>query len=122
LHGTIQVSLESKYDAKHKLAKNRRGSATTVMIQHSYLELHYFSVEKNSNNHNPKSIHLHGTIQVSLESKYDAKHKLAKNRRGSAMTVMIRHTYLELHYFSVEKTQTTITPRVSSRMAQYRYH
>jgi hypothetical protein len=69
----------------------------TVMIRHTYLELHYFWVKKNSKDHNPKSILSIGTIQVSLESKYTVKHKLARNRRGSAMTVMIRHTYLDRH-------------------------
>ncbi len=82
------------------------------MIQHTYLELHYSLVETTQMTR----------IQVSLDSKYDAKHKLGKNRRGSTTTVMIWHSYLELHYFSVEKTQTTVTPRVSSHMVQYRYH
>jgi hypothetical protein len=38
-----------------------------------------------------------------LQRQHDAKHKLAKNRRGSATTAMIRHTYLELHYVWLKK-------------------
>ncbi len=40
------------------------------MIRHTYLELHYSSVETTQMT----------IIQVSLESKYDAKNKLAKMR------------------------------------------